>query len=126
VSPVRQHDTGAAGGTRVNDPNPRSAAELAGRWVGGTVGVGVLALLLLYDVNNAQTVVEQAWDRSLADGRAARAHSWAAAGCSALVITAIVVRLLTRRPAAWLLWLGGAASVCWSLFAVLVTVSLFT
>ena len=98
-------------------------SELVGRWVAGMVGVGVLALLVLYDVNNAQTVVEQAWDRSLADGRAARAHSWAAAGCCGLVMIAIVVRLLLRRPSAWLLWLGGAAAVCWSLFAWLATVT---
>jgi hypothetical protein len=126
VSPARQHDTGAAGGVRVNDPSPRSVSELVGQCVGGLVGVSFLALFLLYDVNNAQIVVEQAWERSLDDGRAVRAHSWAAAGCCAIVMIAIVVRLFLRRPSAWLLWLGGAASVCWSLFVWLATVSLFT
>jgi hypothetical protein len=93
----------------------------------GSVGIAVVAALMWFLANDAVTVVGRAEGANITGGQQIRAWDWSAAGLSALVIAATIYRLLGRwrRPSLPVLWIGGAASVCWSLVAGAASASLF-
>lgn len=98
---------------------PLSPVQIMIRWLTGTLGVAMLALLMWVLVHDALTVVARAKEAGVSGGAQARDWDSSAVALSALVIAATLYRVLTRsrRPSLPVLWLAGGASVCWSLLA---------
>jgi hypothetical protein len=107
---------------------PPPPEQIVIRWLSGSVGIAVLVVLMWFLANDALTVAARANGANVPGGEQARTWDWSAVALSALVISATTYRLLTRsrRPSLPVLWLGGIASVCWSLLAGAASASVFS